>query len=53
LSVLVDALLFDVSPAASALIGAAFIVMAGVILVRSARRVQPFPEIASAPDASG
>jgi drug/metabolite transporter (DMT)-like permease len=56
LSVLVDALLFDVSPAASALIGAAFIVMAGVILVRSARqarRVQPFPEVASAPDASG
>jgi drug/metabolite transporter (DMT)-like permease len=53
LSMLVDALLFDVSPAASALIGAAFIVMAGVILVRSARQVQPFPEIASAPDASG
>jgi drug/metabolite transporter (DMT)-like permease len=53
LSVLMDAVLFDVTPAASALIGAAFIVMAGVILVRSARQVQPFPEIASAPDASG
>jgi drug/metabolite transporter (DMT)-like permease len=53
LSVLVDALLFDVSPAASALIGAAFIVAAGIVLVRSARQGQSFPEIASAPDASG
>lgn len=52
LSVLADAVFFDVSPAATALVGAIFIVAAGIVLVREARRAQPFPDVSEAPDGS-
>lgn len=52
LSVLADALFFRVSPAATALIGGAFIVFAGIVLVRSARQIRPFPAITPERDAA-
>jgi drug/metabolite transporter (DMT)-like permease len=47
LSVLADFVLFDVTPAFTALIGATFIVGAGVVLVRAARRGLPVTELPS------
>jgi drug/metabolite transporter (DMT)-like permease len=50
LGMVVDAVLFDVAPVGSAFMGAALIVLAGAVLVRSARQPRPFPELTPHPD---